>query len=174
MESAENSKTSKYPPTSQSGSLPSSNKNSLKKRNLSRNDVLDDLKASLPKMNRGLRKFILKKYPCLKKLFYCTSKYQLRNILFELSHDFKVLLKKYMQQCFILHLHVRPISNINELLKQRRVIYEAISNPNILNGNKSFANNLIKNFCKGLVNFIVIFYNDLVQKGLLKSSEMTN
>lgn len=132
-----------------------------------RESLLVELKSSVPKMNRGLRKSILKKYPDLRRLFYCTSKYQLRNILSGLCGDLRRLLREYMRKCFIFHLHVRPISNISELLKQRTVIFEAISNPNVLCGNKSFANNLIKNFCKGVVNFIVLFYHDLVSRNLI-------
>lgn len=146
--------------------LPTNPENSQNK-NSTRQSLLVDLKSSLPKMNRGLRKLILAKNPDFKRLFHCTSKYQLRNILSGLSMKNKNLLREYMRKCFIFHLHVRPISNISELLKQRRVIYESIGNPDVLCGNKSFANNLIKNFCKGVVNFIVLFYRDLVSRNLL-------
>ena len=168
---AKPNKNNRSQPTSQSDWSSSVTNIRFENKNDQRDHVLVNLKSCLPKLDRGLRKHILRKYPSLKKLFHCTSKYQLRNILFELPSDIKKILQRYMQQCFIFHLHIRPISDINQLLKQRKVIYEAISNPDVLNGNKSFGNNLIKNFCKGVVNFVVTFYHDLVKKRLLQSDK---
>ena len=139
----------------------------LNVKNKKRDSLFQKLKTFIPKINRKTRKEILKNYPPLNKMFYCTSKYQFRNILFELSPKYKKLLREYISKCFIYHLHMRPINDISQLMKQRKLIYEAVSNPELLNGNKSLANNLIKNFCKGIVNFIVLFYDDLVKKGFL-------
>jgi hypothetical protein len=147
---------------SESSEFSNQNNNNYNAKNKQNLIPVDKFKSLLPKATRAKRKQIFKSYPILKKLFYCTSKYQLQNILFELPFQFKVLLQEYMSKCFIFHVHMRPINNISQLLLQRNVIFNAIMDPQILNGNKSFANNLVKNFCKGMVTFLVLFYNQLV------------
>ena len=126
---------------------------------------LNSLKNLFPKVNRKKRRQIFKDHPHIMRLFYCTSKYKLQKILFELPFHIKRLLRNYLSRSFIFHLHMRPINNISKLLLQRQVIYKAILNPEFLSGNKSFANNLVKNFCKGMVNFIVLFFDELVKEG---------
>lgn len=100
----------------------------------------------LPKLRRRKLKELLQKNPYLEKLYFCTSKYKFQKILFKLPEHLKLLVRKYMEEWFVLHVHLRPINDIWQLLSQRGVIYKAILDPDILNGNKRFANNLVKNF----------------------------
>lgn len=104
----------------------------------------------------------------MRKIYKCTSKYQFKNILYELPTRVKNFLLEYIEKCFIIHLHLRPLNNKINIMTHREVIFRAISDPEILNGNMKFANNLVKNFCKGVINFVVLFFDDLVKFGFLR------
>ena len=112
-------------------------------------------------MNRQKRRMLLEKYPILTRIFNCNSKNELINILFAMPSEWKQFMKLYLEKFFIMHLHLRQIKEFSKLMAHRNYIYEAIRDPEILRGNMSFANNLVKNFCKGLVNFVVLFYDNL-------------
>ena len=76
----------------------------------------------LPKLRRRKLKELLQKNPYLEKLYFCTSKYKFQKILFKLPEHLKLLVRKYMEEWFVLHVHLRPINDIWQLLSQRGVI----------------------------------------------------
>lgn len=119
------------------------------------------LKRYRPIMNREKRKKLLKKYSGLSRLFNCKSKNKLIQILGGLGREIRVLIKVYLRRHFLFHLHLRQIKDISGLMKNRQMIYEAVDSPEILLTNCTFSNNLIKNFCKGFVNFVIMFYEDM-------------
>ena len=129
------------------------------------------LKSLKQRINRKKRQFLLQEYPLLCRIAKCKAKAEMISIFKRLNKKWKFLIKQYMEQCFITHLYIRQIKNFSELMKHRQHIYEALDDPDILNFKVSFGNNLVKNFCKGLANFIIIFYNDLVNADLLRKAK---
>lgn len=132
-----------------------------------RYEKLLKLKKYRPSMSREKRKKILSNYPFLARLFFCNSKINLIRLFYDMPIIYKNLLRLYLEKIFILHLHLRQLKDFSKLMIQRHSIYKAIDDPEILKGNMNFANNLVKNFCKGVLNFIVIFYEDLKNLELL-------
>ena len=128
-------------------------------------------KAFLPKITRAKRNRILHNHIYFRKLYKCTSKYNFRNILISLPEKYKLLIKKYIRDFFLIHIHLRPIGDVSQLMLRRNAFYEAVSEPESLIGNKSFANNLIKNFCRGMVNFFMIFYDQMIGLKMIPRSE---
>ena len=151
------------------GNLPILKNNKITTNNLisQRDFGLLELKRFRPITNRDKRRKILRLYPVLEKLFKCSSKNKLVEILICLSEKYKTLIRTYLKRCFILHLHLRQIKEISGLMANRQTIYDIIDTPELLKGNMSFANNLVKNFCKGIVNFVVLFYEDLKKENFL-------
>ena len=132
------------------------------------------LKSLKQRINRKKRQELLLEYPLLSRISKCKGKAEMISIFKRLNKKWKFLIKKYMEQCFITHLHIRQIKNFSELMKHRQNIYEALDDPESLNFKVSFGNNLVKNFCKGLSNFIIIFYNDLVVAGFLRGPRVSS
>lgn len=130
-------------------------------KNKQKIDTNTKLKSFLPKLNRKRRQYLLVKNNHLQKIYYSTSKHKFIKILMELPQKYKMFLKKYLRDWFIFHIHMRPIENIRKVLAKRTVLYDAIDDPRILKSKKGFPNNLIKNFSRGVVNFIVIYENEL-------------
>jgi hypothetical protein len=128
---------------------------------------LAELRRFRPIMNRDKRRRLLGMYPELSRLFLCSSKNKLSDILLTLPETFKHLMREYLKRCFILHLHLRQIKEFSGLMANRQTILEVIDSPLLLKANMSFANNLVKNFCKGVVNFVVLFYEELRREQLL-------
>lgn len=131
---------------------------------------LSEMRRFRPIMNRFKRRLILNKYPPLARLFHCSSKNKFSEILTHLPETFKRLIREYIKRCFILHLHLRQIKEFKGLMARRQIILEVIDQPDLLKGNMNFANNLVKNFCKGVVNFVVLFHEELREEGFLPSS----
>jgi len=141
---------------------------SLKKH---RDKIISNLKRHRPRMSQKKRKVILEKDPWIKKLFQCRSKSNLISIFLKLPEIYKEFIKIYLEKCFLLHLHLRQIKNLFQLMEHRQCIYNAIDDPQILLGNMKFKNNMVKNFAKGVVNFIVLFYEDLKRIHLLPTKK---
>ena len=133
---------------------------------------MENLKMFRPNFSRNKRKKILKIYPMLKRIACCNSKTELIKIFTNLSARWKKLVKKYMERCFLIHLHLRQIKNFSELMQQRQNIYDALDDPSILENGVNFANNLVKNFCKGITNFVVMFYDELKEYQLLEKRKL--
>jgi hypothetical protein len=106
---------------------------------------------------------ILCKYSSLNDMYHCDSKSQLVHILSDLSPVWKSLLKRYLERAFLKHLFLRPLRNSSELMIHRQLLYESISNPGLLLKRFSLGNNVIKNFCKGFISFVFMFYEDLLK-----------
>jgi hypothetical protein len=77
-----------------------------------------------------------------------------------------------MERCFLVHLHLRQIKDFYELMQHRQNIYDALEDPESLEQGVNFANNLVKNFCKGLVNFIVMFFEELIECNMLEEKRV--
>jgi hypothetical protein len=137
-----------------------------------RDKLLEKLKRYRPRMNQKKRKGILQMDPWIYKLFHCRSKSNLITLFLKLPKQYKDFIKIYLEKCFLLHLHLRQIKNLFQLMEHRQSIYTAIDDPHILNGNMKFKNNMVKNFSKGVVNFIVLFYEDLKGIKLLPSVKL--
>lgn len=133
-------------------------------------DIKDGIKKLRPlrgTIHRKQRTRVLHRYPILKKIANCNSKMQLVKIFSSLSSKWKRLIRSYLERCFLMHLHLRQIKQIGELMRNRQNIYDALEDPEILNNKVNFGNNLVKNFCKGLANFVIRFVHDLIREGML-------
>jgi hypothetical protein len=131
------------------------------------NSMPNSLQSTFPKPDRKMRKRLFRKNKDLKSLYYSHSKWEFREVLLKLPTRYKSFLKMYICKWFVEHLHLRPIKNIPEYLSKRQVLYEVIDEPNLLTRKRSFPNNLVKNFCRGVINFIVVFREDLIANGFL-------
>lgn len=141
------------------------------------NRLIPDIKTGIANLrslrltlSRSKRTRVLYEYPILRKIAECNAKLQLVKIFHTLSTKWKRLIRAYLEKSFVMHLHLRQIKNIRELLRHRQNIYDALEDPEILNNKVNFGNNLVKNFCKGLANFVIRFVDELVRDGLLSQS----
>lgn len=132
-----------------------------------RAEGLAHLKRFRPIMSRSRRRQVLQNHPELQRMFRCNSKVNLIQIFHAISTKMKKMIKLYLERGFLLHLHLRQLKNLSKLMAQRQCIYRAVDQPDVLKGNVNFANNLVKNFCKGVVNFVVLFYDDLKRNDCL-------
>ena len=126
-----------------------------------------DIKKFRKITNRKTRRQVLRKYPTLLSLSKCNSKLSMVKIYETLSPKWKRLLRIYMSKSFILHLHIRQIRDFSLLFRQRHALYKAIDSPSVLMESINFSNNLVKNFCKGFTNFVVMFFEDISNNNLL-------
>lgn len=125
---------------------------------------IQSIKLPFSKKNKEIA---FKEQPLLTKFQKCNSKIELSRIFRGLSKKWKNFLQFYLSNCYIHHLHLRQIQDIQQLLKNRDVILRAIQKPDILLLSVQFENNLVKNFCKGLVSFICSFYECIIENNLL-------
>lgn len=128
---------------------------------------LDFLKIHRRIINRPKRKKLINQYKILKSLWNCTSKVQLMHIFNDISPIWKKFLKFYLSRCFILHLIIRQLKKISELMRHRQNLFDSINEPELLVKKINFSNNLIKNFSKGVSNFIIMFYDELIRENLI-------
>ena len=88
------------------------------------------------------------------KLKKCNTKNSFKTVLSSLSPEWKQLIKFYLTDCFIFDLYTRKLEDKKHLLSKREVFYTVIENPGFLDLDCHFDNNLVKNFCTGLSNFL--------------------
>lgn len=110
------------------------------------------------------KKKILKMNPKMEKLRTCTSKSGLRDFLHYLTPKWKNIIKFYMTECFIFDLYIRRLENKMFLLSKRHFLFSIIEQPDLLTNDCHFDNNLLKNFCTGLANFIYVHYDDILRE----------
>ena len=122
-----------------------------------------------PRMNNKKKKSLLQRCEILKKLSLIRTKDALINFFIFLNKSWKLFMKIYLKNFFLIHLFIRPLKNPFPLMRQRQFIYDSIDNPENFLSNIHFSTNIIKNFCKGVVNFVIIFYEDLERINLLPS-----
>ena len=113
------------------------------------------------KKKRISKNKILKTFPEIERLRRCTSKANLRRILLSLDAEWKRIIKFYMTECFIYDLYIRRLENKMFLLSKRQLLYTLIDNPELLTTDCHFDNNLLKNYCTGIANFILNHYDDI-------------
>lgn len=120
---------------------------------------------------RKKRQKILGKYPFLYSLYICKSKSKMIQILRFIQLEWKHFLIFYLTRCFTLHLLIRQIKNYRILLRYRQTLLNALDNPDLINQYLPFSSNLIKNFCKGVCNFVFMFFDGLVVNGFIPKSQ---
>ena len=91
----------------------------------------------------------------------CSTKKMLQKCLNSMSQANKEILIVYMKYCFIFDVFTRKVINRKMLFTKRNILLECIINPKKLNLECSFDNNLIKNYCTGVINFISRYYSEL-------------
>ena len=84
----------------------------------------------------------------------CTTKNMFKAVLVELSEEWKDIIRFYLTECYIFDLYTRKIEDKKHLLSKREILYNVIDNPTLLDLDCHFDNNLMKNFCTGLSNFL--------------------
>ena len=118
-------------------------------------------------IGREKRKKLLKKYLILRLLWNCTSKIKLMQIFEQINSKWKKFIKFYLGRCLIFHLSIRQLKNVSEIMRHRQNLYDSIENPQLLINQFNFTNNLIKNFCKGISNSVIMFYDDLIKNKMI-------
>lgn len=88
------------------------------------------------------------------KIKKCNTKNSFKQILTGLTPEWKDLIKFYLTDCFIFDLYTRKLEDKKHLLSKREIFYSVIENPDVLDLDCHFDNNLVKNFCTGLSNFL--------------------
>ena len=119
------------------------------------------LRKIKPRMNNKKKREILKKNDILRKLSCIRTKEALINFFIFLNAPWKNFIKDYLKKHFLRHLFIRPLKDPFSLMRQRQFIYDSIDNPENFLSNNQFSTNIIKNFCKGIVNFVIIYSDDL-------------
>lgn len=151
-----------FSPLKQFGTTNQANLKVSKKKRL-----LINIKKNRKITNRTTRNKIYRKYPFLKELSLCNSKNKMELIFTKMPEKWKSFFKFYMTNCFIKHLFIRQIKNCSGLFKKRELFFKAIDDPKIIRSNIHFGNNLIKNFCKGICNFVAMFFKELRRNHLI-------
>ena len=97
----------------------------------------------------------------IKMIKKCTTKKQMIKLLKDLDYKWKKLIKFYITDCFIFDLYTRKIENKYKLLENREIFYNIIENPDLLQIDCHFDNNMIKNYCSGLANYLKKHYKKM-------------
>ena len=127
-------------------------------------------KKNIFRIKRELRSYVLSNYPIVKQIYYCSSKAQMIGILNKLNTYWKELLKVYLSRFFLLHVHLRRRKNAKDFIKFRQLFFEMIDDSSILERQNHVHNNLIKNLCKGIVNFLLVYFDFLRDSNAFKNS----
>lgn len=97
----------------------------------------------------------------IKMIKKCTTKKQFIETLKTLNNQWKKLIKFYLTDCFIFDLYTRKIENKLKLLENREIFYAIIENPDMLNIDCHFDNNMVKNYCSGLGNYLKKYHKKM-------------
>ena len=97
----------------------------------------------------------------IEKLKKCNSKSVLQKILSNFPEKWKLIIKFYMTDCFVHDLYTRRLENKMYLLSKRELLYRLIDKPELLAMDCHFDNNLLKNFCTGIANFVTKHRNKI-------------
>ena len=93
----------------------------------------------------------------------CNTKKSFMDMLLKLSPLWKEIIKFYLVKCFVYDIYNRKMNDKLKLLAKREVLYEAVDNPLVLNFGCHFDNNLVKNFCSGVANYVKHNYARIVE-----------
>ena len=110
---------------------------SLKKKHF------NTLKKHRRKITREKRRKIIGQYPILKLFWNCTSKMKLMKIFNQLNKVWKNFVTFYLERCFIVHLSIRQLKDVSELMRHRQNLYGCLNDPELLLNRIYFKNNLI-------------------------------
>lgn len=109
------------------------------------------------------------------KIKKCNTKNSFKQVLISLDPNWKELIKFYLTDCFIFDLYTRKLEDKKHLLSKREIFYSVIENPEVLDLDCHFDNNLVKNFCTGLSNFLKKNYQkmkDMIEKEKAENEEI--
>jgi hypothetical protein len=124
--------------------------------------------AKKVKTKKISKKKVLKHFPQMENLRKCTSKTGLKKFLRLLTPKWKKIFQFYMTDCFIFDLYIRRLKSKMFLLSKRQFLFSLIENPDLLTADCHFDNNLLKNYCTGLANFIYQHYDEIKKQMLRK------
>lgn len=93
----------------------------------------------------------------------CNTKKAFKEVLGKLSTHWKHMIQYYLKDCFIYDIYNRKLECKLQLLAKRETLFAVVADPNLLDSGCHFDNNLVKNFCTGLANFIKRFYSEIVK-----------
>ena len=85
----------------------------------------------------------------------------------QVDSQWKNFIKFYLTRCLIFHLSIRQLKNVSELMRHRQNLFDSLHEPELLISKINFSNNLIKNFCKGISNYVIMFYDDLIEQKMI-------
>jgi hypothetical protein len=108
--------------------------------------------TSISPLDQSQEKEILLFLKVLKK---CNSKKGLRKIIFGMSEICARMVHFYMTECFIWDIFTRKLKSKSFLLSKRALLFEMFKNPDLLELDCHFDNNLLKNYCTGMANFFL-------------------
>lgn len=91
----------------------------------------------------------------------CNTKKLFKNLLTSLSDYWKDIIRYYLIHCMIYDIYTRKVEDKIQLLSKREIFYAVVDDPELLDLDCHFDNNLVKNFCNGLANFIKKFFREL-------------
>ena len=89
------------------------------------------------------------------KIKKCKSKKNLKILIENLSENSKKLICIYLKDFLVFDLYTRKLSDKITVLSKRAIFHKIIHEPELLNKNCHMNNNTMKNFCVGMVNFLV-------------------
>ena len=69
-----------------------------------------------------------------------------------------------MSECFLLDIFARKLENKMVLMNKRQFFYNVIDKPDLLSIDCHFDNNILKNFCTGIFNFLTKHTNDILKE----------
>ena len=101
----------------------------------------------------------------------CNSKMGLRRIITSLSPLCHQLVEFYMTQCFIFDIFTRKLKNKSFLLSKRELLFKMFKEPRLLEMDCHFDNNLLKNFCTGMANFLARHCQKMLGLSFFRSLE---
>ena len=91
----------------------------------------------------------------LRKLKKCSTKYALKKFLTRCSGYARGLLLFYMRECFVFDIFTRRLECKKYLMSKRQFLFRIIEDPRVLDSDCHFNNNILKNFCTGIANFLI-------------------
>ena len=151
-------------PSPQPPKIPALSRSNLKKYSAAlRVSVLRNRRCT----NRQKRRSVVSRCRFLKSLSQCKSKTQLKSIWASLSAKWMRFVSLYLRRFFIVHLHIRQIKQFRALMGLRQLLLESLGDPQLVVEAKNFSGNMVKNLCKGILNFVVMFHEELLQAGLV-------
>lgn len=91
----------------------------------------------------------------------CNTKKAFKELLLSLTPYWKTIVKHYILKCFVFDVYNRKVECKLQLLAKKETLFAVVDEPMLLDFGCHFDNNLVKNFCTGLSNFVKKFHEQL-------------